>query len=143
MAHFPFKSVSLKALEEAARRVHAVRDQHGVAPPALQPVLRLHVDEDVVHDLVDPVPRTRDLPHRAPASAELSLSQVAEPLGLEIEPLVDLGLRGQMLVDVPRLVTQVQNDPVAYRLVVLVGVDVGTEGLYAPTLCPTSRAACP
>ena len=118
-----------ECLEEAAGRVDAVRHEHGVAAPALQAVTRLHIDQDVVHDLLNPVPRARDLPHGAPLLPELRPGQVAEPLGLEIEPLIDLRLRRDVLVDVTRLVAQVQNHLVVHRLIVLVGVDVRAEDL--------------
>ena len=45
--------------------------------------------------------------------------------------MIDLGGRGDVLIDVPRLVAQVEHDPVADRLVELVGVDVGAEDLDA------------
>ena len=69
--------------------------------------------------------------HRAPALLELRLGQVVQPLGLGLEPLVDLRLRGDVLVDVPRLVAQVEHHAVPHRLVELVGVDVAAEDLDA------------
>ena len=124
----------LEHLEEAARRVDAAGDEQRVAVPALQPVAGLHVHQDVGDDLLQPVARGEHLLHRAPALLELGLGDVGEPLGLQLEPLVHLRLRGDALVDVARLVAQVEHHAVAHRLVVLVGVDVGAEGLDAAAL---------
>ena len=66
--------------------------------------------------------------HRAPALLELGLGHIGQPTGLDVEPLIDLGLRGDVLVNVARLVAQVQHHAVFHRLVVLVGVDVRPEG---------------
>ena len=121
-------------LEEAAGRVDTVRYEHGVSAAALQAVPRLHVHQDVGHDLPDPGQRTRDLSHGAPPLPELCLGQITQSLGLRVEPLVDLGLRGDVLVDVARLVAQVQDHSVVNSLVVLVGVDVRAEDLDAALL---------
>ena len=121
-------------LEETAGRVDAVRYEHRVSAAALEAVPRLHVHQDVGHDLPNPGQRTGDLLHRAPPLLELRTREIAQALGLRVEPLVDLSLRGDVLVDVPRLVAQVQNDLVVDRLVVLVGVDVRAEDLDAALL---------
>ena len=42
---------------------------------------------------------------------ELAQRHVVEALGLGLKPLVDLGLRRDVLVDVPRLVAQIQHHP--------------------------------
>ena len=134
MAHLPARSSLLKHLEEAAGRVDAAGDEHGVAATALEAVARLHVEQDVGDDLLQPVPCTQDSPHRAPALLELGLRHVGQPSGLELEPLIDPGLRRDVLVDVARLVAQVQHHAVAHRFVILVGVDVRPEGFDAPPL---------
>ena len=69
--------------------------------------------------------------HRAPALLELRLGQIGQALGLGLEPLVDLRLRGDALVDVARLVAQVEHHAVLHRLVELVGVDVAAKDLDA------------
>src|SRR5712664_3118465 len=69
--------------------------------------------------------------HGAPPLLELGLGHVVETPGLGLEPLVDLGLRGNVLVDFPRLVLQVENDATAPPLVKLVGVNVSAKDLYA------------
>ena len=69
--------------------------------------------------------------HRAPALLELGLGQIGQSLGLGLEPLVDLRLRGDVLVDVARLVAQIEHHAVLHRLVELVGVDVAAEDLDA------------
>jgi len=124
----------LEHLEEAAGRVDAARYENGVAVPALQPVPGLHVELDVSDYLVQPVTSGQRLLYGAPALLELGLGEVGQPLGLQLEPLVDLRLRCDVLVDVARLVAQVQHHTVAHRLVVLVGMDVGAEGLDAAAL---------
>ena len=72
-----------------------------------------------------------DLLHRAPALLELGAGQVGHALGLGLEPLVDLGGRGQMLVDVAGFVPQVEHHAVLDGLVELVGVDEAAERLEA------------
>ena len=103
--------------------------------PLLEAVAGLHVQQDVGDDLLKPVARAQHLLHRAPALLELGLGDVGQALRLELEPLIDLGLRGDVLVDVARLVAQVEHDAVAHRLVVLVGVDVRAEDLDAASAC--------
>ena len=85
-------------------------------------------------DFIQPIPRAQDPLHRAPALLELGLSHIGQPTSLEVKPLIDLGLRGDVLVDVARLVAQVQHHAVAHCLVVLVGVDVRPEGFDTPLL---------
>ena len=105
-----------------------------VAAATPQPVARRHVQLDVGDDRLQPVARAQHLPHRAPALLELRLRHVGQAARLEVEPLVDPGRRREVLVDVARLVPQVQHHAVTHRLVVPVGVDVGAEGLDAPPL---------
>jgi len=57
-----------------------------------------------------------------------------KPWVFAVEPTIDLVLRGDVLVDVPRFVAQIQHDTVAHGFVVLVGVDVRAEGLDARLL---------
>ena len=68
MAHLSAKSVG-EQLVELARLVDAAGNQHGIAPPTLQPILRRHVQQDVRHDLFQPGLTGKHLLHRAPASA--------------------------------------------------------------------------
>ena len=56
------------------------------------------------------------------------------PLVLSFEPLVDLLRRGQVLVDVARLVAQIEHDAVLDGLIELVGVDEAAERLDAGRL---------
>ena len=121
-------------LEDAAGRVDAVGDEQRVAAPALQPVARLHVEQDVGDDLLQPVPCAQHLAHRAPALLELGLRDVAQPPGLRLEPPIDPVFGSEALIDVARLVAQIQHHAVAHRFVVLVGMDVGTEELDAALL---------
>ena len=55
-------------------------------------------------------------------------------MSLAFEPLVNLVLRRDSLINVTRLVTQIEHHSVAYGLVVLVGVDIWTERLDAALL---------
>jgi len=121
-------------LVDLACLVDAARDEHGVATPAPQAVAGLHVQLDVGHDFLEPGLTGQDLAHRAPALLELGLGEVGEAAGLGFEPLVDFGLRRNLLIDVARLVAQVEDDPIAHGLVEFVGVDVGAEDLDAPLL---------
>ena len=62
---------------------------------------------------------------------ELRLGQIVQALGLGVKPLVNLVPVGQGLVDVARLVAQVQHHALTHRLVKLVGVDVAAKHLNA------------
>ena len=134
MAHLSFSPAPRNRLEEAAGCIDAVRHEQGVATATLQAIPRLHVQQDVRHDLTDAVQRAGDLAHGAPFLPELCAGQIAEALGLGVKPLIDLRLGGDVLIDVPRLVAQVQDHSVTHRFVVLVGVDVRPEGLDAARL---------
>ena len=101
---------------------------------ALQTVARLHVEQDIGDDLLQPALRTQHLLHRAPALLELSLGDIGQPLGLALEPLVNPGLRGDVLVNIPRLVAQIEHYAVAGRLIVFVGVYIRSEYLDASAL---------
>ena len=72
--------------------------------------------------------------HRAPALLQLGFGQIVQPLGLHLEPLIDLGLRGHVLVDIARLIAQVEHDAVCHRLIEFIGVDVGAEHFEAGLL---------
>ena len=61
----------------------------------------------------------------------MRLGQVGQPLRLQFEPLVNLRRGREALVNLPRLVTQVQHHAVPHRLVKFVGVDVAPENLDA------------
>ena len=121
----------LEHVEEAAGGVDVVGDEDGVAVATLQARTCLHVEEDVAHDLGEAVARAEDLLHGAPALFELGQGVVGETTGLGLEPLIDLGLRGDALVDVAGFVAQVEDDTVAHSFVVFVGVDVGAEDFDA------------
>ena len=75
--------------------------------------------------------RAEHLLHGAPALFELRLGQVCQALRLDLEPLVDLLLRRDILIDVTCFVAQVQHHAIAHGLIVLVGVDVRPEDLDA------------
>ena len=63
--------------------------------------------------------------------SELRSRRIGESSGSIVKPLIDLFLRGEGLVDVARLITQIQDDIVFNGFVILVGMDVGTEGFNA------------
>jgi len=120
-----------KDLVELAGLVDAARDQHGVAAPVHQARAGSHVEENVGDDLVQPIPAGEHLAQRTPALLELGAGQIGQSPGLGLEPLVDPLRRGKALVDVARLVAQIQHHAVRDRLVELVGVDVAAEDLDA------------
>ena len=95
MAHLPFSSVFLKHIEQPAGRVDAAGHQHGVAVAAHQPIASGHVPKDVGDNLLQPVTGAEHLLQGAPAFLELRPGVVVQALGLELEPLVDLLLRGE------------------------------------------------
>lgn len=106
-------------------------DEHGVAAPVHQTGLGLHVEQDVVDDLLGPWLGGDDLLHGAPTLFELGLGQVGHALGFDLEPCVDLRGAGELLVDVAGFVAQVEYDAVGDGLVELVGVDERAECLDA------------
>ena len=124
----------LKHLVESAGRVDAVGNKQRVALPALQAVARLHVEHDVGDDLLQAILGAQHTAHRAPSLLELGFRKVCQASGLGLEPLVDLRLGREFLIDVARLVAQIEHDTVAHRLVVLVRVDVRPEYLDAARL---------
>ena len=73
---------------------------------------------------------------------QLVLLPVVQALGLGLEPRIDLVLGAQALVDVPRLIDQVEHHPVFDAFAELVGVDVAAEDLQAglPVLLEQRRA---
>ena len=125
----------LEHLEEAAGRVDAAGDEQRVAVAALQPVARRHVHQDVGDDLLQPVSRAEStfciVPQRCLSWA---LATSVSPWVLSSNHWSIFAWRGDVLVDVARLVAQVEHHAVAHRLVVLVGVDVRAEGLDAASL---------
>ena len=70
------------------------------------------------------------------------MRNIVQSLGLGREPLVDLRLGGDVLVNVPRFVAQIQHYAVLHRLIELVGVDVAAEDLDALLLIGFQAAAC-
>ena len=124
----------LKHFEEAAGRVDVRGHENCVALVALQTDTGFHVQEDVGDDLAQAILRTQDVPHRGPPLSQLVLCEIGQSLSLAFEPLVDLVLRRDSLINVTRLVTQIEHHSVAYGLVVLVGVDIWTERLDAALL---------
>ena len=72
--------------------------------------------------------------HRAPLLLQLVLLPVVQALGLGLEPGVDLVLGAEPLVDVPRLVDEVEHHLVLHRLAEFVGVDVAAEDFQAGLL---------
>ena len=69
--------------------------------------------QDVADDLLGPGLRGQDLLHRPPALLQLGLGEVGQALGLRLEPLVDLVLGGQLLIDVAGLVAKIEDHAVA------------------------------
>ncbi len=121
-------------LVELAGVVDAIGDQQRVAVTALEPVARLHIEHDVLDDPLQARFGAEHALQGAPALLELGERHGIEALRLDLEPLVHLGLRGEPLVDIARLIAQVEHDAIADGLVVFVGVDVGAEDLEAGLL---------
>ncbi len=124
----------LEQLEILAGLVDAGRHQHGVAALAGQSRLDAEIEDDVADDALHARSRTEHVLHRAPLLFQFVLLPVVQPLGLGLEPCVDLVLRAKPLVDVAGLVDQVEHDLVLDRLAELVGVDVAAKDLQAGLL---------
>ena len=75
-----------------------------------------------------------DFLHGAPLLAQCGLLPVVERLGLGLEPGVDLVLRAESLLDVARLIDEIQHHAVVHAFVELVGVDVAAEHFEAGLL---------
>ena len=91
---------TLEQIVESAGRIHAIRHQKRIAVTAGQPVARGHVDENIVDNLVQPILAAHHFSQRAPALFELRTRQISQASRLGIKPLVDLGRRGQLLIDI-------------------------------------------
>ena len=124
----------VEEIVDPARFVDAARHQHRIAVTTAQSVAGRHVHLDVGNNLIQPGLAGEHLPHRAPALLELRLGKIGQPLRLGLEPLIDLGLRGDALIDVPGFIAQVEHHLVLHRLVESVSVDVAPENLDAPLL---------
>ena len=117
-----------------ARLVDAGRHQDGVAALAGQARLHAEVENDVADHPIHARARAEHVLHRAPLLLQLVLLPVVQPLGFGLEPGVDLVLRAEPLVDVARLVDQIEHHLVLHRLAELVGVDVAAEHFQAGLL---------
>ena len=124
----------LEQLEVLARLVDAGGHQHGVAPLVAQARLHAEVEDDVLHHALHARAGAEHLLHRAPLLAQGGLLPVVQALGLGIEPRIDLVRRAEALVDVPRLIDEVEHHLVLHRLAELVGVDVAAEDFEAGLL---------
>ena len=105
---------------------------------------RLHaeVEDDVAHHALHARAGAEHVLHRAPLLAQGGLLPVVQALGLGVEPRIDLVLRAEPLVDVARLVDQVEHHLVLHAFAELVGVDVAAEDLQAGLLVLLQAAAC-
>src|SRR6266516_3331870 len=72
---------------------------------------------------------------------ELVALPVVQTLGLRLKPGVDLFLRAERLIDIPRFIHEVEYDPVRHALTELVGVDVAAEDFEAG-LCVLRKQRC-
>ena len=87
----------------------------------------MQVEDDVVDDLLQAFLRRVQLVKCRPGCLQLVLRGLGQPRGFRLEPLVDLGFAGQILINVTRFVAQVKHHTVSHAFVELVGVDVGAE----------------
>jgi len=72
----------VEQLKELARLVDAACDEHGVAPAALQPVARLHIEQDVGGDLFQPVLATQHFCIVPQRFLSCALARLVNPLVL-------------------------------------------------------------
>ena len=117
----------LEQREVLAGLVDAGGHENGVAALAGKTRFDAEVEDDVVHHPVHARPGAEHFLHRAPLILQLVLLPVVQPPGLGVEPGVDLVFGAKALVDVPRLIDQVEHDLVLDALAELVGVDVAAE----------------
>ncbi|MFN3681706.1 MAG: hypothetical protein ACK4VP_06670, partial [Nitrospira sp.] len=79
---FPPEIGLVKQLTKPAGGVDAARHQHGIAAPALELIARLHVEQDVGRDFLQPVVRREHPLHRSSTLLQLRLGYVRQPAGL-------------------------------------------------------------
>ena len=117
----------LEQREVLAGLVDAGGHENGVAALAGKTRFDAEVEDDVVHHAIHARLGAEHFLHRAPSLFQLVLLPVVQPPGLGLEPGVDLVVRAKVLVDVPRLIDQVEHYLVLDALAELVGVDVAAE----------------
>ena len=117
--------------EVLGRLVDARCDQNGIASLGGQTGLHGEVKDDIGNDPIHPRSRTQKLLLGSPLLFKFILLPVVQPLGLCVEPLVDLLRCANPLVDVSGFIDQVEHDVVLDRFAKLVGVDVASEHLEA------------
>ena len=116
-------------LEELAGLGDRTRHQHCVAHPGVQAGFHLHIHDDVVGDLLQPVTARQHALECAPALLQRGLCDRGQPLGLGLEPRVDLARGTDPLVDIAGFIAQVQHHAVLDGLVKAVRfADIGPEG---------------
>ena len=130
----PFEGRVLEELVVLASLINAARHQDGVASLAGQARLGAEVKHNVCHHTVHARLGAEHVLHRAPLFFQLFLLPVVQALGFGVKPLVNLVLAAQRLVNIPRLIHQVQHHAVFHRLAELVGVDVAAKHLQAGLL---------
>ena len=128
---FALEGGLLEQLVILAGLIDAGSDQNGVAPLARQPRLATEIEDDVAHHPVHPRFGAEHLLQGAPMIFQLGLLPVVQSPGLGLKPGVDLLRRAEPLVDIPRLVDQVQYHPVCHALTEFVGVNVAAEDFPA------------
>ena len=121
----------LEQREIPARLMNAGCHKDRVAAFAGQARLYAEIEDDVADHPVDAGARTEHALHRAPLLPEFIPLPVVQRLGLGVEPSVDLVLGPEPLVDVARLIDQVEHHLVLDGLAEFVGVDVAAEYFQA------------
>ena len=120
--------VGHKQLVVLAGLVNAARHQHGIAAPAVQPGLQRHVLDNILDDDFQPPLRAEHLLHGAPLLLQGRAGVLVQARRLGIKPLVYLVRGPDVLLNVARLVAQVQHHAVAHGRPHLVLVNVAPEG---------------
>ena len=121
----------LEQREILGRVVDAGRHQDGVSALARKARLDAEVENNVAHHPVHPGFRAQHLLHRPPVLLQLVFLPVVQLPRLGLEPGVNLVLGTEPLVDVARLVDEIEHHLVFHGLAELVDMDVATEDFEA------------
>ena len=130
------KAMGAEHLVAFASLIDTRADQHGIATAIGQPGFLIEIEQNIPHDLLQPRATRQQLLHRGPLLLELLASEARQRLGFGLKPLVHLLLGFDLLIDVTRLIAQIQHHAIRDGLIKLVGVDVGAKHLHRLLLVP-------
>ena len=124
------KSLFDKQPVHHTRLIDTGAHQHRIAVPAYERGFGFHIHQNIGNDLFEPLLARLQFLHRCPALADLRFCQIGKVGGFQIKPFIKFFRRTQILLDIPRLIAQIQYHAVLHRLVKGIGVDISTEHFH-------------